>query len=642
MSAIFGVIHCNTAAERPVEISCLKRMAASMAHRGRNAEVFFSNKRLGMGTCLWSQEAFKRSDSRQIEFVFQGRSLVVLLDGEIYNALLLRETLEDQDFDFATEDDAEILAALYLAHGPERMFELIRGKFALVLWDETNQTLLFARDPIGQKPLYLYQDDEKIIFSSEIKGILANERISTEINLTAVEDYFIMGAVPGERSIYKNIRKIPPGSYQNLLLRQDGSVVQTPPVTHWKFELCPNEELDQEAWEDEIQTVLADTIAMMKRSQLGSGAFLSGGLDSSIVVALQSRLGCESIPTFSIGFKESAYNELEYAEAISDRFGTVMFQETVEPDAVEEVKNLVECYDEPYSDPSALPTLLVSRLASHHVSVVFSGDGGDECFAGYARQIHDLREDAVRRCMPSFLRKAIFGPLSAIYPKLDFMPRGLRWKTLFQNLALNAPEAYANTLSFCRNPLRQKLLAPLFHTPGFVPSDIQKRFAEAFLSAEGFDTLSGMQMAEISVGLPEAMVKVDRASMMFGLEVRSPFLDTEVLKLAGKIPSEFKIRDGLGKWILRQTFEPQFPSKLKSRPKQGFELPTDVWLRGPLREMFREEVLGNSSKISRWVDLNYARKLQKEHIQGAGNYGGILWSLLILERWMQRWNPTRE
>ena len=639
MGAIFGIVYCRAAAKRNVEVSQLSRMGDSLQHRGKNGAAYLPGPRIGLGVRRWSEDPFAKIDNPPVTFTIAGRTLTILLDGEIYNASQLQEEVEDSDeYEFTTECHSEIIAYLYLKYGPERMFDFLRGKYAFAVWDPAENLLVLARDPLGQKPLYVYQDDEKVIFASEIKAILLNENIVREVLPTAIEDYFIMGAVPGERSIYRNIRKIMHGSWTTLRLRDDGGLDWGAMRRHWEFHPDPNEEIDPEEWEDVVQDTLCDTISMMKHGQSGAGAFLSGGLDSSIVVAMQSRLGCEMLPTFSIGFKEQAYNELAYAEAISDRFGTDMFQEIVEPDAVEELQNLVECFDEPYSDASALPSLLVSRLAAHHVSVVFSGDGGDECFAGYARQIHDLREDAVRQWIPAFLRKIVFGPLGAVYPKLDWMPRPFRLKTAFRNLSLSAGEAYVNTLSFCRNPLRQKLLAPLMGTVGFEYSDVGARYLEAFRRGEPHDTLTGMQTAEISVGLPEALVKVDRTSMFNGVEVRSPFLDTKVIELAGRIPSEYKIRDGLGKWILRETFEPQFPTKLKNRPKQGFELPTDVWLRGPLKEIFHDEVLNNHSKISRWVDLSVARRLTREHIQGLGNYGGILWSLLILEKWMQRWN----
>lgn len=635
MGAISGLFYRDT--NRTVSKAQIKAMTDVLQHRGPNGEMQYTEANAGLGMRGWTDEW--SDDPREFRMCFSTKrhgDIFVLLDGEIYNAPELREKLDDADWECQTEFDAEVLAGLYDLYGLDQMFPMLRGKFAIAIWEPKTQTLTLARDPMGQKPIYLYQDAEKLVFASEIKGILACENIRKEINPTAIEDFFILGAVYGERSIYTDIQKVPAATWVSY--RPSGSPVPDVKKTYWKFRINTRDDFTLDEWKERILNELTETVRMMKRDTYGGGAFLSGGLDSSIVVALQTRWGCDSIPTFSIGFKESQFNELEFAHEISDRFGTDWNEEIVEPDAVTELNNLVECFDEPYSDPSALPSLLVARLASRHVGCVFSGDGGDECFAGYARQIHDLKEDAVRRMFPEFFRKLVFGSLSHIYPKLASFPRIFRLKNAFRNLSMSAAEAYANTLSFCRNPLRRRLLRPLMQLPNYVPSDIDAKRIEAFNLAPKGDTLAGMQMAEMLTGLCEAMVKVDRTTMSFGVEVRSPFLDTKILQLASELPSHFKIEDGMGKWILRQIFEPQFPQKVKSRPKQGFELPTDPWLRGPLAKVFDEEVLAKGSKISTWVDTAVARQLFYEHKNKRGNYGGILWALLILAKWMQRWN----
>ncbi|MDO4574833.1 MAG: asparagine synthase (glutamine-hydrolyzing) [Planctomycetia bacterium] len=634
MSAITGVIYRDTT--KPASEAVVKKMADTLSHRGPHGEAYYTHANVGMGMRYQRARDPEDSHLRQVEFKTFAGTLVVVMDGELYNAAELRDYLEDKNFVCSTDEEVEILAGLYTGYGAEKMFSLIRGKFAVAIWDSVRQQLILARDPLGQKPLYVYQDGEKFLFASEIKAILAHGDIQRDIHPTAIEDYFIMGASFGTRSIYKNIRKVPSGSWQ--MFRPSVSREPVAGERYWQFEVRTNPNLSEEEWMERIQDTLLETVTMMKGDNIDCGAFLSGGLDSSIVVALQSRWGCESIPTFSVGFNESQFNELDFAEAISDRFGTDPFTEVIEPDAVEELNNLVQCFDEPYSDPSSLPSLLVARLASRHVTTVLSGDGGDECFAGYARQIHDMREDAVRRWIPKFLRMGLLGPMGAIWPKCDFLPRFFRFKTAFQNLARPAAEAYANTVSFCRDPLRKRLLAPLLHSVNYERSDIGEKMIEAFRSAPRGDTLAGMQTAEIRVGLPEAMVKVDRTTMSCGLEVRSPFLDTVVLQMASELPSEYKIRDGLGKWILRQIFEPQFPVRMKNRPKQGFELPTDIWLRGPLVPMFRDEVLCADSPIAEWVDTTVAQSLFDDHLARRSNHGGTLWALLVLSKWTQRWN----
>ena len=660
MSAILGTIYRNP--NHPPDISVLSEMAKTVSHRGPCGQAFYAAPGVGLAVCYWNPEQIISADILHPDYVppddqyagsvirtmNQDASVVVIMDGEIYNIDTLRRELEAEDHDFLTSDDAEVILHLYELYGPEELFPKLRGKFSVAVWDARRQYLLLARDRIGQKPLYVYQDEEKLIFASELKAILAHGGVKREICPTAIEDYFIMECVPGTRSIYKHVEKIPPASWKifrpawnkEISAGSDWISHDNTPRTYWSFQIAEEDaekEITTEEWKEIIMETLDDTVSYMKGGFIPAGAFLSGGLDSSIVVATQSRWGGESISTFSIGFAETEFNELEYAEAVSERFGTDHHEEIVTPDAAAELEKLVECYDEPYGDPSALPMMLVARLAAKHVTAAFSGDGGDESFGGYARHIHDLREDQFRRMLPGFLRSGVLGPLGAVFPKMDFMPRWLRWKTAFTNLSLPAAEAYANTASHCRNPLRRKLLAPLFRTTNYAYSDVAQRYVEAFRKAPADDALAGMLMAEVNYALPEAMVKVDRATMYHGLEVRSPFLDHEMLAVAARVPSALKIEDGLGKWILRQIFEPQLPAKLKNRPKQGFEMPTDAWLRGPLKPIFMEEVFQKNSRLAEWVDVGTAKKLYDQHCAKTSHDGRFLWSLLVLAKWMNRW-----
>lgn len=614
-----------------------------------------------MAACYWNPEQIISADILHSDYVppddqYAGKvvrtinndaSVAVIMDGEIYNIDLLRRELEADDHDFYTTDDAEVVLHLYELYGPEVLFPKLRGKFSIAIWDARRQYLLLARDRTGQKPLYVYQDDEKLIFASELKAILAHGDVKRDINPTAIEDYFIMECVPAPRSIYKNVEKIPAASWKIFrplwgkeLQPGDAWISnENTPRRYWRFEITEDpsvEEIDEAQWKQIIIDTLEDAVDYMKGGFIPAGAFLSGGLDSSIVVAIQSRWGGESISTFSIGFSESEFNELEYAEAVSERFGTDHYEEIVTPNAVAELARLVECYDEPFGDPAALPMMLVSRLAAKYVTAVFSGDGGDESFGGYARHIHDMREDHVRRLLPRGIQ-SLLGGLGALWPRTDFLPKFLRAKSTLTNLGLSAAEAYANTASYCRNPLQKKLLAPLFRTAGYVPSDVKTRYIEEFLRAPSDDTLAGMLMAEVNFALPEAMTKVDRATMHYGLEVRSPFLDHEMLAVAAKVPSGLKIEDGLGKWILRKIFEPQLPEKLKNRPKQGFELPTDTWMRGPLKQIFMDEVFHKNSRLAEWVDIAAAKKIYEHHCARTGQHGRFLWSLLVLAEWVKRW-----
>jgi asparagine synthase (glutamine-hydrolysing) len=338
-----------------------------------------------------------------------------------------------------------------------------------------------------------------------------------------------------------------------------------------------------------------------------------------------------------MGFHEAAFSELPFARQVAQRYGTRHVEEMVTPDAVQLVDELAYYYDEPFADSSALPTYLVSKLARRSVKVVLSGDGGDEAFGGYARYAHDLREAAVRDKLPGWLRRGALGPLGRAWPKADWLPRPLRAKTLLTNLSLEGDGAYANTLTLCRQPLRRGLLATDLAASlnGHRPEELVRA---AFATAPACDPLAGMLAADTAVLLPDDfLTKVDRASMAHGLEVRPPLVDHELMELAARVPSRFKVRGGETKWILKRTCADQLPHDAVWRAKQGFEIPVDAWLRGPLREMFEASVLAPGAKVAALVEPRVVGGLYRAHLAKVGRYGGILWAVLSLARWAERY-----
>ncbi|MGB3928754.1 MAG: asparagine synthase C-terminal domain-containing protein, partial [Sphingobium sp.] len=337
--------------------------------------------------------------------------------------------------------------------------------------------------------------------------------------------------------------------------------------------------------------------------------------------------------TFSIGFDDPHAGESAVARETAARLGTRHHEAIVRPDALSAVDELVAVYDEPFADSSALPTLHLCRLAAGQVKVVLSGDGGDEAFGGYARYLSDLRERRWSRRIPRFLRTGVLRPLAAAWPKADWAPRPLRWKNALANLAMGSSDAYANTLALCRDPDRARLLRPLLaKLENYRP---ESRFAEAYA---GDDDLAAMKGVDFYYHLPDDyLVKVDRASMAYGLEVRPPLVDHELLELTRQIPSELKIRNGETKWILKEAFAQHLPRNLRNRPKQGFEAPIDAWMRGPLRDRFVDQVLSPNSRVGEFIDRNEAEKMQRRHERGLGRHGATLWGLLVLAAWCDRY-----
>jgi asparagine synthase (glutamine-hydrolysing) len=627
MCGIAGVFYDD--ASRPVDSQILKAMGNSIAHRGPDAEGFWIEPGLGLAHRRLSILDLAGGDQ---PIGNEDNSIQVVFNGELYNFHELRTKLETAGHRFRTRSDTEVLVHLYEEQG-ERLVESLRGMFAFALWDRKRRRLLLARDRLGIKPLYFYRDRDKLLFASEIKAILAYPAIRRQVDVASLEDYLTFGMVAGPRSIFRNIEKLPPA---HVLIVRAEQLDQTPRC-YWRLRIEPDLRPSAQEWQEAIRAKIDEAVRLHLIADVPVGAFLSGGLDSSVVVSTASGSSGRSLQTFSIGFHEESFSELPYARQVAKRFATRHVEKVVTPDAATLVDELVHYFDEPFADSSAIPTFLVARLARSSVKVVLSGDGGDEAFGGYARYAHDLREAAIRRLLPSWFRRLAIRPLARVWPKADWLPQPLRLKTFLTNLALDGGTAYANTLAICRLPLRRRLLAPDLAAGlnGHCPEDTIRLGHGA---APPDDPLAGMLAADMATLLPDDfLVKVDRASMAHGLEVRPPLLDHELLELAARIPSRCKVRRGQTKWLLKEAYRSRLPSSVIDRAKHGFEIPVDAWLRGPLGEMFEDAVLNPRARVSGLLNQTAARTLYRAHASGYGRHGNILWALLVLARWADRY-----
>jgi asparagine synthase (glutamine-hydrolysing) len=425
-------------------------MGQAIAHRGPDGEGFYHDSGLGLA-------------HRRLSIIDLGGgaqplgnedgSVQVVFNGEIYNFQELRQRLEARGHRFRTNSDTEVLVHLYEEEG-DRLVEHLRGMFAFALWDRRRRRLLLARDRLGIKPLYIYRDSKKLLFGSELKAILAHPGVDRVVDCEALEDYLALAMVPGRRSIFQRIEKLPPAH----VLTVTADDLHSEPRRYWRLRLEPDPKPTIEEWQDALRAKLAESVKLHLIADVPVGAFLSGGLDSSVVVALAAGATSGVLRTFSIGFREESFSELPFAREVAHRFGTEHTEEILTADAISLLDSLTHYYDEPFADSSAVPTFLVSRLAARGVKVVLSGDGGDEAFGGYSRYAHDLKEASLRRRLPSWLRRLILAPLARAWPKADWLPRPLRAKTLLTNLSLDGAAAYANTVTICRLPLRRRLL----------------------------------------------------------------------------------------------------------------------------------------------------------------------------------------
>ena len=626
MCGITGVVY--SASRRIVDPCVLKRMADSIAHRGPDADGFHIDRNVGLAHRRLSIIDLEGGDQ---PIGNEDGSIQVVFNGEIYNFRELRSELESKGHQFKTFSDTEVIVHLYEELG-DRCVERLRGMFAIALWDSRKQRLLLARDRVGIKPLFVSVNDHRIVFGSELKPLLAHGDIQRELDPAAIDEYLNYGVIPGDRCIFKGVEKLLPGH----VLTIDVPNWRVERRRYWQLQFAAFETLSVDEWQEAILDKLDETVRLHLLADVPVGSFLSGGIDSSIVTGLASRALSTPIQTFSMGFRESAFNELPAAREIAEHLGTEHTERTVSADAVSLLPQLTKFYDEPFADSSAVPTFLLSQVASQHVKVVLSGDGGDEALGGYSRYAHDLKEASIRRMIPGWMRRPFLSTLAAAWPKADWLPRPLRLKTFLTNMSLPAGEAYANTLSLCRLPLRHQLLHADWRSA--VRSHKTSKVAENGFSNGGSDPLNGMIAADMATLLPDDyLVKVDRASMANGLEVRPPMLDHEFLELCARVPARLKINHGETKWLLRQTARSLVPPSIIDRPKQGFEIPVDLWFRGPLGDMFRDTVLTSGSALANIVHQPTAEQMLDRHCRGTGRHGSTLWSLLTLASWADQY-----
>ena len=627
MCGIAGILFADP--ERVASPDVLHRMSNSIAHRGPDAHGLLNEPGAAL---IHRRLSIIDLDGGDQPIGNEDGSVQVVFNGELYNYRQLRSDLIETGHELRTRTDTEVLVHSYEEDG-DRLVDRLRGMFAFALWDRNRRRLLLARDRIGIKPLFVYRDSEKLLFGSELKAILAYPGIARDIDVAGLTDYLTYGVIPGGRSIFQRIEKLPPGH----ILTVDAEHLDRHPRRYWQLEFQTDDSLTLESWRESVHAKLEETVGQHLIADVPVGAFLSGGMDSSLIVALASGQSQTPLQTFSVGFEHEAFNELPFARQVASQFRTEHREQVVSADAASLLPELVRFYDEPFADSSAVPTYLISQLASEHVKVVLSGDGGDEAFGGYSRYAHDLKEWTIRQCIPRWLRRSLLLAFSRVWPKADWLPRPLRLKTLLTNLSLDAPAAYANTLSLCREPLRSRLLSSDVRagSPGHDPARIVH---DNYSLAPSNDALAGMIAADMATLLPDDyLVKVDRASMAHGLEVRPPLLDHEFLELCVRIPSKWKVSRGETKWFLKTLYADRLPDSVVWRRKQGFEIPVDRWFRGPLNEMFRSMVLSPSSTLRDLIDQPTAEDILKAHQAGRTRQGSTLWTLLFLACWCDRY-----
>jgi asparagine synthase (glutamine-hydrolysing) len=614
--------------KRDISRELLSRMNESQHHRGPDECGMHVEPGLGLGHRRLS--IIDLSTGQQ-PLYNEDRSVVIVYNGEIYNYQSLIPELTALGHTFRTRSDTEVIVHAWEAWGASCV-ERLRGMFAFALWDRNRQTLFLARDRLGVKPLhYAFLSDGTVLFASELKALLAHPGFQRDIDPCAVEEYFALGYVPEPRTIFRGALKLAPA--HTLVLRR-GEAPSTP-VNYWDPRFSVDRTISVGDATRELVTRLDESVRLRMIAEVPLGAFLSGGVDSSAVVASMAAVSAEPVNTCSISFADPAFDETRYALQIAERYRTRHRVERVESDDFDLIDLLARTYDEPFADSSAIPTYRVCQLARKHVTVALSGDGGDENFGGYRRYRLHMAEERLRRTLPLALRRPVFGALGRAYPKADWAPRFLRAKSTFQALARDAVGAYFHGVSILRDDMRKQLFSARFRASlgGYDAIEVFRRHAAL---ADTDDPLALVQYLDLKTYLVgDINTKVDRASMASSLEVREPLMDHPLVEWLGSLPSSLKVRDGEGKWLLKKAMEPRLPSEVLYRPKMGFAVPLARWFRGPLRQRIRTSLTGERMAATGIFEPAYLGRLLDEHESGLRDHSAPLWTLLMFDAFLR-------
>jgi asparagine synthase (glutamine-hydrolysing) len=557
---------------------------------------------------------------------------VVVFNGEIYNFQALMAELQALGHTFRTHCDTEVIVHAWEQWG-EQCVARLRGMFAFTIWDRNQQILFMARDRMGIKPMhYAFLPDGMLAFGSELKTLLCLPNLSREIDPRAVEDYFAYGYVPEPRTIFTSALKLEPGHTLTLKVGQNAP----PPKKYWDVPFAPHAPMRDEEMEAELVVRLREAVASHMIADVPLGAFLSGGVDSSAIVAMMAGLTREPVNTCSIGFNDTSFDESVYAQQVADQYKTNHQREIVDTDDYGLIDTLAALYDEPYADSSAIPTYRVCELARKRVTVALSGDGGDENFAGYRRHRFAMGEEKVRSMLPLTLRKPLFGMLGKAYPKADWAPQMFRAKTTFEALARDLVEGYFHGVSIQADRVRDSLFSDQFRTrlQGYRAIEVMRGHAA---NAPTDDPLSVIQYIDMKTYLPgDILTKVDRASMAHALEVRVPLLDHQFVEWVSGLPSSSKLRNGEGKHVFKKALKPYLSDDILYRKKMGFSIPLGAWLRGPLRESMSSAVLNPALLATGIFNVSYLKQMIDQHQSGARDHTVSLWSVLMFEAFLRK------
>jgi asparagine synthase (glutamine-hydrolysing) len=550
----------------------------------------------------------------------------ITFNGEIYNFQELRRELDGHGHRFRTRTDTEAIIYAYEQWGVDCLAKL-RGMFAFGVWDRRRRRLFLARDRAGKKPLFYAQFGDRFLFASELQGLLADIDVPREVDPAAIDGYLSHGYVPAPHTAFKGVYKLPPAHYLTLELKRTGIEKRT--ERYWSLDYEPKLRIGEDEACEILREKMAEAVRLRMISDVPLGAFLSGGIDSSVVVGLMAKLSGAKVKTFSIGFDESAYNETSHARRIAERWGTDHHEFIVKADALSVLPELVRHYGEPYADSSAIPTFYVAQMTRRHVTVALSGDGGDESFAGYERYLANYMAERMRSIPGAAVAARSLSHVLSRWPgSSDLKSRAQRARRFLAAAWRPMPERYPYWLKMFQDKAKSRLYSPEFS------GLLNGGRAEPPPSHPPTHPIDAAMASDVASYLPyDLLVKVDIASMANSLEARSPFLDHEVMEFAARLPVEIKFRGGKLKSLLKRAFADLLPPENVNRRKMGFGVPIGQWLRGPLRDLLHDTTLSSDALSRGYFREQEVRRLVDEHLERRADHSPQLWSLLMLELW---------
>jgi asparagine synthase (glutamine-hydrolysing) len=627
MCGIAGIFHVETA--KPVDPARIRLMTDAMLHRGPDGNGCWTAPGVGLGHLRLSIIDLEGSAQPMLS---EDEADVLTFNGEIYNFQEVRAELAALGHRFRTSGDTEVILAAWRQWGPACL-DRLNGMFAFAIYDQRQQRLFMARDRLGVKPLhYASLSDGSVIFASELKGLLAHPALRRAPDAQAVDDYLAFGYVPDHRCFVAGVKKLPAGHF--LMLERGKPLPE--PVQYWDVDFSRRARGSVGDLQAELLHHMREAVALRMVADVPLGAFLSGGVDSSTVVALMAERSNQAVKTCSIGFDVAALDESDYARRIAERFATDHRSRTVSPDDIAIIDQVAAQFDEPFADASMLPTFRVCQLARESVTVALSGDGADEALAGYRRHVFHHGEERVRGLLPQSLRGRLFGGLGALYPKADWAPRPFRAKSTLLSLARTGAEGYADAVGVTGHALRQSLYSDSQRNAlgGYRGEDHMIALMEGAPARSGLDAA---QYADMKLWLPgDILTKVDRTSMAVSLEAREPLLDYRLIEFSASLPESMRVRGGQGKWLMKRAMRGTLPDDILYRPKMGFVSPIAQWFRGPLANQARSIAHGSALARSGWFNTARLSEVAEAHISGRSDHARLLWQLWMLDKALDR------